>query len=300
MAPADIALITERRFENPARVTPYVANILEEDRLLAAALSRRGLTTVRVDWSRPEVDWSAFRLAVFRTTWDYFDRFAAFRAWLSRIERENVRVLNALSTVRWNMDKHYLGDLEGRGLPVVPTAFVPQGQPVSLAQLLQARGWSEAVIKPAVSGAARETHRVHAANLQQHEVTFARLVNEEAMLVQPFLPEIMTQGEVTVVLMGGQPTHAIRKQAKPGDFRVQDDHGGTVHPHDATSDELDLAVAAMTSVKPLPAYGRVDIVRGSSGELQIMEMELIEPELWMRFHPPAAGAFAAALADSLA
>jgi len=118
-------------------------------------------------------------------------------------------------------------------------------------------------------------------------------------MVQPFMNAIIERGEVTIVAMQGQPTHAVVKRAKPGDFRVQDDHGGTVHAHDPAPDELALAQAALAVHAPTPVYGRVDMVRDATGRPRIMELELVEPELWLRMHPPAADAFADGIVAAL-
>ncbi|MEM6293184.1 MAG: hypothetical protein AAGA54_18055 [Myxococcota bacterium] len=297
--PADIALVTERRYEAPSSPDAYVGNILAEDRLLTDALAALDLSAERVDWSREDVDWDAYRAVVVRTTWDYFERFEAFMAWLQRIA-EHPCVLNPVELMQWNIDKHYLADLEAAGLPIVPTRFVERGAGTTLTEAMAALDASEVVFKPAVSGAARETYRVRAGEADAHAERFAALVTEHAMLVQPFMPSIVEHGEVTVVVMNGVPTHAIRKQAKAGDFRVQDDHGGTVHDHAATPAELSLATAAMASCKHPPVYGRVDMVRSADGMPAIIELELIEPELWLRFEPAAATAFAEGIAAALA
>ncbi len=295
---AEIALVTERRYERPLAPTPYVGNILEEDRLLAEALQARGLSSVRLDWSREDVDWGAYAAVVLRTPWDYFDRFGAFMAWLDRLQGHPC-VLNDLETLRWNIDKHYLADLEAAGVPIVPTVFVEQGAGTSLPEALEQLGTRSAVIKPAVSGAARETYKVTPQTLEAHATAFARLCADRAMMVQPYMPGIVEHGEVTVVAMQGQATHAVLKRAKPGDFRVQDDHGGTVHAHDAAADELELARAALAVAGRVPVYGRVDMVRDPEGIPRVMELELIEPELWLRVHPEAAQAFADGIVAAL-
>ena len=155
---ADIALLTERRFEGPVAdgAHPLLANVLLDDRLLQDALERRGLSSVRVNWARPEVDWSGFRCAVFRTIWDYFERTDEFSAWLGRVEGKT-ELCNSLDIVRWNMDKHYLADLEAKGVHIVATRFVEQGSRASLRELVDESGWTDAIVKPCISGAARHT-----------------------------------------------------------------------------------------------------------------------------------------------
>ncbi|MCA9712384.1 MAG: hypothetical protein KDK70_41495, partial [Myxococcales bacterium] len=258
MTTADVALITERRYERPAHVDDYVGNILREDAILTEALAAQGLTAARVDWSRPDVDWGAFRCLLLRTPWDYFDRLDEFSAWLDGLEGR-VPVLNELGTVRWNLDKHYLAELSRRGVPIPPTLFLERGRPVDLAERLAHAGWPQAVLKPAVSGAARHTYRVDRDRAALHQPLLDELVAREAMMLQPFLPDVVARGEVTVVVIDGTCTHAVLKVAKPGDFRVQDDHGGTVHPHAPSPDELELARAAMATISPPPRSARADI-----------------------------------------
>lgn len=292
---ADIALLTERRYAVAAAPPEdwYLSNILRDDQLLQAALARHGLTSVRVDWANPDVDWGSFRCTVFRTTWDYFDRPAEFAAWLQHAQTQT-RLCNPAALVQWNMDKHYLADLAARGIPVVPSIFIECRTPTPLPELLAASGWAEAIIKPCVSGAARHTYRVNAANAAQLAPLVQQLLATEALLLQPFQTDVLHQGEDTLMVFNGQFSHAVRKRPKAGDFRVQDDHGGTVHPHAPTAAQIDLAQRAMAAAGA-PAYGRVDMVRDANGELAIMELELIEPELWLRQHPPAADLFAAAI-----
>ena len=297
----DVALLTDRRYTAPTAAEGdwYLQNILDDDKLLQEALTRRGLTSLRVDWADPEIEWSRFRCAVFRSTWDYHERFAEFSAWLGRAERAT-RLCNPGSTVRWNMDKHYLADLADRSVPVVPSRFLERGSTRTLAEVLAEAGWDDAVIKPCVSGAARHTYRVNRRIADDCQPLFAALLAQEAMIVQPFQADIASTGEDTLIVFGGRYSHAVRKVAKPGDFRVQDDHGGTVHEYQPTGEQITLAEQAASVCRPVPVYGRVDMVRDNDGRLAVMELELIEPELWLRYHPPAAEAFAAGVVAFLA
>lgn len=300
MSSYDVALLTDARYEDPAldRVDWYVRNILDEDALVRAGLAAHGLRSVRVDWANPSFDWASVRCAVFRTTWDYFDRFPQFSAWLDHVQSRTALV-NPIDQVRWNLDKHYLSELSGRGVRTVPTRFVERGESVELAALLEEQGWDDAVLKPAVSGAARHTYRIDRESAGEHQAVLDRLLAEESMMVQPFQREIVERGELTLVVIGGECTHAVRKVAKSGDFRVQDDHGGTVHAHTATPEELRFARRAAAACEPVPAYARVDVVRDNEGALALMELELVEPELFLRFHPPAARALADEVARRL-
>lgn len=295
---AKVALVTERRFEAPQYIDDVTAAVLEEDRLLVTALTEHDVISYRVDWSRSDVDWRSFDAVVVRTPWDYFDRFEAFSRWLDDLEGHPC-VLNDLATLRWNADKHYLADLEAAGLPIVPTTFVDRGEATTLAEAAAAVGAEAVVYKPVVGGGGRETYHAEAGRLGEHEERFAGLVQTHGMMVQPFMPHIVEHGEVTVVAFAGEPTHALVKRAREGEFRVQSEHGGTLHAHTASEDELALTRAAMAVHGPVPTYGRLDLVRDASGDARIMELEVIEPELWLRLHPPAAHRFAAQIVAAL-
>ena len=193
------------------------------------------------------------------------------------------------------MHKRYLDDLAARGVRVVESRFVEKGSTERLPELLRHTGFEEAVLKPVVSGAARETYRVTPENVAEIETRFRRLVANEAMMLQPFQHAIVEDGELSLMVIGGRFTHAVCKKARRGDFRVQDDHGGTVEEHDATSEEIEFAEAAVAACSPLPVYGRVDAVRDNAGQIALMELELIEPELFFRLHPAAADALADAV-----
>jgi len=300
MLHADIALLTEHRFAASVAADDdwFLGNILHDDRLLGDALRERGLSSVRVDWARPDVDWSKFRCAVFRTIWDYFERADEFSAWLGRVETQT-DLCNSPDVVRWNMDKHYLADLEAKGVPVVATRYVERGSTSSVRELLDASGWSEAIIKPCISGAARHTYRFNRANAQELDPVVRELLASESLMLQPFVEDIVRVGEDTLMVIDGRYTHAVRKVPRAGDFRVQQDHGGTVHDYTPTPEQIELAERAMAARQPTPAYGRVDMVRDNEGRFAVMELEVIEPELWLRHHPPAADALAAAIARNL-
>ncbi|MGM0739845.1 MAG: ATP-grasp domain-containing protein [Bacteroidota bacterium] len=292
----DIALLTERRYSASTAAADdwYLINILHDDRLLQDALMKMGWPSTRVDWAAQDVDWTRFQCAVFRTTWDYFDRISEFNDWLRRIERQT-RLCNEASLIRWNLDKHYLADLESRGIPIVPTRFIPAGSILSLSDLLEETGWMEAVIKPCISGAARHTYRVHHRNAAGVQSKIQPLLWSESFLLQPFLADVQQTGEDTLIFLDGMYTHAVRKVPSPGDYRVQDDHGGTVHPLRPTFEQIELAERTMETCHPPPAYGRVDMVRDPDGQWRVMELELIEPELWLRNSPESAEKLAQAI-----
>lgn len=295
--PIDITVLTEARYAQLAPDDKYHQQIATEEGLVMDALRALGLTVARQDWNDADVDWRRTRAAVFRSTWDYFERIDSFRAWLDRA-CPLTRLINDPALIRWNMDKHYLADLYAAGIRVVPTDILEAGTPVDLGERLDELGWDAVVIKPAISGGARLTWRADRASAATHQQALARTLTREAMLIQPFEADIMRTGEISLIVIDGAVTHAVRKIARPGDFRVQDDHGGTVVAHRPAEDEIVFALEAAGACPLPPVYARVDLVRGTSG-LRLMEIELIEPELFFRFHPPAATSFAQALVRAL-
>jgi glutathione synthase/RimK-type ligase-like ATP-grasp enzyme len=299
--PPVIALLTEARYARSSADPDdwYLGNILRDDAILAEALAREGFASARVDWAEPSVDWSRFRGALFRTTWDYVTRIDPFRAWLGRVAGAT-SLLNAPELVDWNLDKHYLADLAQSGVPTVPCRFLPRGSKERLVEVMEEVGWGEAVVKPCISATAYLTYRVNPDSAPAVEAELIPYRHGRDFILQPFLRDVMRGGEVALIVVEGVVTHAVRKVPAPGDFRVQDDHGGTVHPHDPAPDEVQVALAAVAAcghscASREPLYARVDLVRDEAGVPRVMELELIEPELWIRMNPAVADRLARGL-----
>lgn len=294
----DITLLTESRYHNPVNPNNYVQNILTEDRLMRNALKKKGLRVTRADWADPDFDWTSTSAALFRTTWDYFDRFPEFTRWLNTASTKT-RLINPVELIRWNMDKHYLRDLERKGIAIPPTRIIEKGASMTLRELHADAGWGDAVLKPAVSGGGRHTYRVQQDTLEGLESTFQSLITNESMILQPYYRSIETRGEVALMVIGGRFSHAILKRAKEGDFRVQDDFGGTVHPYTPTLAEIEFAEHVVSVCTPQPLYARVDLMFDDNDRPVVSELELIEPEMWFRFHPAAADVLAEIIVNQL-
>ena len=297
MGPPTVALLNEAAWLGPAD-TPwawYSEQIRDEDARLAAALESVGLQAKRVAWDNPEALARPFAAAVIRATWDYHTRLDAFADALGGLAART-RLVNPWPTVAWNLDKRYLLDLAGRGVPIVPTRVVEPGPLPDLRAIAAAFDADELIAKPTVSGGARDTFRIGPAAFAQPAPELIAAMRRERYLVQPFQASVLAAGEISLVVIAGRVRHAVRKTPKPGDFRVQDDHGGRVLPHLPTPEEVAFAEATVAAVAPQPAYARVDAVRDARGSLALMELELIEPELFLRFSPDAAPALAEAIA----
>jgi glutathione synthase/RimK-type ligase-like ATP-grasp enzyme len=294
----DITILTDSRYVAPAKTDPYIQNILKEEELVRRALEERGLVVDRINWDHPGYDWNNTRYILFRSTWDYFERFPEFRTWLEKV-RHATAMINPYSLISWNLDKHYLGDLQEHGIPVPPTRFIERGDDRPLMHFIGETGWQEVILKPVVSGAARHTYRFPKEEVSDIQSVYAELIRHEAMMVQEFQHQVLTRGEVAFMLFGGKFTHAILKRAKQGDFRVQDDFGGTVARYEPSGDEIAFAENVVAMCDPMPLYARVDAIWDQNDQLAVSELELIEPELWFRFHPVAAASLADAILNHL-
>lgn len=298
MPATDLILVTEDRYEHPSNPAPYVQNILKEDELLIKELASKGITARRVSWSSTEVNWEEIPALVIRTTWDYFDRFEEFCQWLESIPESTI-CLNSKKIIRQNWDKFYLKILARQSVPVPPTLFIEKGSDVDVESYFDQLKTNDIVAKPAVGGGGRLTFRINKADALQFSSDFERYVRKERFLVQKFMPSIIAEGEVSLMFFEGKFSHSVKKRAKQGDFRVQDDFGGTVEHYIATEEEIEVARMALNCLPEDPVYARADLVYSDFGSPLLSELELIEPELWMRFHPESAGVFASAIARNI-
>ena len=292
MSEYDVTILTTKEFVDPPVVNNYIQNVLTEDGLVQQALEAQGMKVTRTYWDNPNFDWSATRTVLFRTVWDYFERFDEFQPWLSQVSKQTIAI-NPIELIYWNIDKHYLGDLQKQDIPIVPTIFVEPGDQRPLKAIIKSTSWKHVVLKPAISGAARHTYHFRREDTVDYEEIFNRLITSESLLIQPFMHQVMSKGEVSHMVFNGKYSHSILKKAKKGDFRVQDDFGGSVHQYEATHEEKDFAEAVFAKCPVPPLYGRVDVVWDNNDQLAVAELELIEPELWFRFKPEAASRLAA-------
>ncbi len=271
--------------------------LTEDDRPLLGELWQRGIKAEPAVWDDPGVDWRAYDAVLIRSTWDYHLKIASFRAWLSRLDSLGVQSWNPTEVVRANIDKSYLKELETKGVAVVPTVWMARGGRENLEETLAAREWDQAVVKPAVSAGAYRTAKVRRGDAGAQAVLDDVLVYSDAM-VQPYMPEIAAEGEWSFVFLAGEFSHAVLKTPREGDFRVQTEHGGRAVGRAAPPELLRQARAATIAVPGPWIYARVDGVRRGA-ELIVIEVELIEPVLYLAFAPSAAGQLAAAVADRL-
>jgi glutathione synthase/RimK-type ligase-like ATP-grasp enzyme len=257
-----------------------------DEELLRKALRERDREAVSVVWDEPGVAWESFDLCLVKSTWDYHEKHEEFLAWGRRVEAVSA-LHNPAELIAWNSDKTYLRELGERGVRTVPTVWVSRGSETNLEEVLAAEGWQRAVVKPVVDLGAKNLHRVRAGDGEGQAALEAVLQRHEAM-VQPFLPSLEEQGETSLVYVDGELTHTVRKQPAAGDFRVQSIWGGTFTRTEPDLAQVELAEQAIAQLGSPPLYARVDLVEDLEGRPCLIELELIEPNLYLNQHPPAA------------
>ena len=297
MKKTDVILLTENAYENPTVIDKYIQNVLTEDGLVKKALEELGCSVQIIPWDK-EFDWSSAHIAVFRTTWDYFHRFGEFSKWLNSV-KDNIKLINSYDQILWNLDKHYLNELLEKGINIPPSYFIKRNSTDSISKMMDINGWNKVVLKPTISGAARHTFKINEANVANYEDQFTELIKHEDFMLQEFQENVLTKGEVSFMVFGGKFTHAIQKKAKEGDFRVQDDFGGSVHAYTASQKEIKFSENVVSALSPIPVYARVDVIWDNDNNLAVSELELIEPELWFRYQPNSANKMAQLILNEL-
>jgi hypothetical protein len=274
-------------------------DIHDDDRRVADALQGRGFEVTAAVWDDSAVDWRQFASVVIRATWDYHLDSARYAAWLRRCAKEHVNVWNPAAAVLANLDKRYLADFANAGVAIVPIEYVERGHRQSLRTLLDRREWPRAVVKPAVSASAFGTWRTSLETVAADQRVFDEQVTQRSLLVQPFVDEIVTSGEWSIVFFDGEYSHAVLKQPACGDFRVQEELGGRGEPGHPSPVIIEQARGVLSHAAGPLLYARVDgIVRDRA--FVLMELEINEPYLYIGSSSGAAERFADAIVRTTA
>lgn len=246
-----------------------------------------------IDWTKAD-DFSGFDLVTPLLAWGYPRDCPRWFALLDRLEAEKIQVSNPVSILRWNSDKAYLAELDAAGIPSVPTIWSALLDRVALEEARKTFNVETLIVKPPISGGADGTFRLERDDAVPDSVAGQR------MMIQPYLPNIAEEGEYSLFYFAGVLSHSILKRPAKGDFRVQEQYGGQEEAVTAPEGALTLAQRAFTATAEITktqtlAYARVDILRDGDGVFRLMELELIEPSLFLRFAPDSGAAFAKAL-----
>jgi glutathione synthase/RimK-type ligase-like ATP-grasp enzyme len=276
----------------------YDTNTVDEDALLSNLLEELGISYELLAWSDPDVDWSRFTHVLIKSTWDYFDYYPEFLVWLDQLEALETSVLNPVATLRWNSSKNYLLELKAKGYPCVAGQILPKGTATTLEALHEALGFETLVVKPLVSGGAKNTLKITRGAGKELEDKIASLLQEEDFLVQPYIPEIVAVGEYSLIFFNGVFSHAVLKSPAVDDFRVQHYYGGTIQEITPDSKMLASAQVLVADFAKDSLYARVDGVV-IDGVFHLMELELIEPYLFLGLSEKAIPNYKAALQKRL-
>lgn len=279
--------------------------VVDDEVPLRDALAALGATPSTPAWDAA-IRWSDFDAVLLRCTWDYHERADQFLAWCLATSRVT-RLVNGPEVVRWNLDKRYLAELERHGLPIADTIwFEPDATRDAIDQGIGEalrRGWTRCMLKPAIAANAWGTLRLDLSDPAAHALARAHLAKPEwgarPFLMQTYLSAVETEGELSVIVIDGVPTHGVRKVPARGDYRVQEDWGARDVPWEPEPAALELARRAFEVAREVTGedllYGRVDLLRNADGDLVLNELELVEPALFFRHGPQAATRLAEAL-----
>lgn len=262
--------------------------------LAIGPLAALGWQVDELPWRTPGIDWARFDAVYICTPWDYPEHTGEFLDVLQAIDASPAILVNDFELVRWSLEKTYLRDLESRGAAIVPSLWCDDIANADMDAWFRRLGSDTIVIKPVIGANARDTLVLRGPVADELRAQLLQTFAARPCFVQPFMNSILDDGEYSLFFLGGDYSHAIRKLPKAGDFRVQEEHGAEIRPVEAAEDLVAAAAGILALVTPPPVYARVDFVRDARGKPLLMELEVIEPSLYLRTDERAPGRFAAA------
>ena len=266
-----------------------------DDDLAIEPLRELGFEVSTISWRDASVNWNDFEAVIIRTTWDYQKTPAEFLEVLRKIEASNARLENSLAIVEWNLAKTYLRELEQKGVKIVPTLWDEKSVTNPKFEDWKAHFKTpELIIKPIISATAEFTYR-----LPDFTESLTEVFTNKPFMVQPFILNVVSEGEFSLFYFGENYSHTILKTPKEKDFRVQEEHGGIISAVEPSAKLKAAAEKVLNCIRPLPLYSRVDFVRDENDEFCLMELELIEPALYLRMDEESPMRFANAIANIL-
>jgi glutathione synthase/RimK-type ligase-like ATP-grasp enzyme len=257
------------------------ANGFDEIQGLLPFLQGKGIAIQAEIWDDPNVDWQTYDVALLRMPWDYHQKFDAFNVWLDRMESLGIRLLNDYSIVRWNMDKHYLQEIADAGFDVISSVFLEKNETENISSVFDTLQSDQLIIKPCVSGGSKNTLKIDRETAVDKAGEIATLLQQGAYLAQPFMKEI-NDGEWSFIFFNNTYSHTILKKPREGDFRVQQFFGGTIDPVYPDQNFIDRASSYLSAFAPDTFYARVDGLM-VNGKFMLMELELVEPFLYLAY-----------------
>ena len=258
------------------------------------AMAAHGWKVQTVNWRDTSIDWNSYDAVYICTPWDYTENTVLFMEVLETIDQSQAILINELPLVRWNLVKTYLRDLEERGAAIVPSIWFDDIDVDQIPTWFDRLDSDKLVIKPAVGVNADDAYILTNPVSAQLEATLLHAFDKRPFFVQPFVANIQVEGEYSLFFFGGDYSHAILKVPKAGDFRVQEEYGSDIHSVEPAPDLIATACRVLSLVEPEPVYARADFVRSDDDQYLLMELELIEPSLYLRTDARSADRFARA------
>ncbi|NNC78336.1 MAG: hypothetical protein HKN77_10265 [Woeseiaceae bacterium] len=255
-------------------------------------LEALGWRVTLLPWQQANIDWNTYDAVYICTPWDYLDDPDLFLSVLGNIDASNAILVNDMALVRWSLEKSYLADLESRGADIVPSSWHSTINVAVIDDFFSHHGTDRVVIKPLIGANAADTFVLEKTLTDEMKNDMIDCFSDRQYFVQPFIASIQSVGEYSLFYLGGEYSHGIQKTPKPGDFRVQEEHGADIVPVDPSAELLTTADKVMRLIDPQPVYARADFVVGADERYLLMELELIEPSLYLRTNEHAASRFA--------
>lgn len=256
-------------------------NLTPTDQLLIPELAKHNLQAQAVIWDDQTIDWRHFDYLIFRNTWDYYEKETAFNLWLNKIEKLGIKTLNALEIIKQNKHKFYLREFKNQGVNILPTVFIEKTNSLNLKEIIPPH-WKKAVIKPAFSAGSYLTEVFDVSNIDKINQQYQAIAAEKELLLQEFMPQIQTEGETSFIFFNKKFSHSINKKPAQGDFRIQVQFGGQYTAFEPSSDLIRQAQKIVDLFPSDLLYARVDGII-INNELQLMEIECIEPDLYFNY-----------------
>ncbi|PKP17071.1 MAG: hypothetical protein CVU07_04950 [Bacteroidetes bacterium HGW-Bacteroidetes-23] len=252
--------------------------LLESDQKLIPLFAQYSIQAKAVVWDDESIDWTEFDYLIFRNTWDYYQKEITFNLWLDKIKSLGIKTFNPISVIQKNKHKFYLKELEKDGISILPTIFLEKNSTQNLRNLIP-ENWEKIVIKPAFSAGSYLTKLIDISEIESIQTEFKEHSETKDFLLQEFRPEIKELGETSFIFFNGKFSHAVNKKPVENDFRVQIQYGGKYALIQPNADLLHQAELVLSKIPEKLLYTRVDGIV-IENKLHLMEIELIEPDLY--------------------
>ncbi len=277
--------------------TDNLENFFTYDKLLFEPMKKIGWMAEEISWKNEEVNWNDYNSVIVRSTWDYQNDSEKFLNVLEKINNSSAYLENNLDLMRWNMNKNYLYDLENKGIRIVETIWEKSFNPNTAFQYFDKLKSDEIIIKPNISANADNTFRLTREKLIEKLHDLEKIFADREFMVQPFMQNIVDEGEYSLFFFNGEFSHCVLKKPKEKDFRVQEEHGGKFKSVVPSEQQKTIGKNIIDKLAVLPLYGRTDLVRTVDNDFALMELELIEPSLYFNMDSESPTRFANAFAE---